>query len=362
MISYGLYLWHWPIELWLVEWRVGFGGTALNVLRLAVTFAFATASYYLVERPIRHGSLKPRTLRWVAPVGIATVLVTILVATAGAAKPPSYLGAGPNPIPCPIPRREEMNAAHEALRKSNDAPRLDAAVDGKRILLVGDSVACSLEPGLQAVARAAGFKVDTAGVIACGIASQEVRQADYFVPPNTSQCKDLVHGVLTSGLRRSRPQLVLWLSTWERANLVTADGKVLEADTPAWEKAMLGRMDATLAELRRNGAKVLVATQASTAPAQLNVITKAQQDAEDRSFVLLNQLLLKFAARHPGDVTLVDLADDVCPGGPPCPEKVDGVVLRPFDGGHFSPAGSVWASEKLLPALEQAGEGRTPGA
>ena len=68
-ISYGLYLWHWPIDVWLVPSRVHVGTNTLNLLRLGVTFAAAIASYYLVERPIRERSFRPATARSSSPTG-----------------------------------------------------------------------------------------------------------------------------------------------------------------------------------------------------------------------------------------------------------------------------------------------------
>ena len=111
---------------------------------------------------------------------------------------------------------------------------------------------------------------------------------------------------------------------------------------------MMRQMDEVLQQLRRTGAHVVLTTQAPTAPAQFHQIRRPTAGARTTSFGRLNQLLLQFAAQHPNDVTLVDLAGKVCPGGPPCPAKVDGITLRPFDGAHFSPQGAVWASEWLL--------------
>src|SRR4029079_4471160 len=53
-ISYGLYLFHWPIFLALSEERTGLDGVRLLVVRLATTGAVAAASYRWIERPIRY--------------------------------------------------------------------------------------------------------------------------------------------------------------------------------------------------------------------------------------------------------------------------------------------------------------------
>ena len=55
-ISYGVYLWHWPIYVLLTPARTGLDGTALLALRLAVTVVVSAFSYVLVERGIRSWS------------------------------------------------------------------------------------------------------------------------------------------------------------------------------------------------------------------------------------------------------------------------------------------------------------------
>ncbi|HEV7526504.1 MAG TPA: acyltransferase, partial [Acidimicrobiia bacterium] len=89
-ISYGLYLWHWPIDVWLVPARVHAGTTTLNLLRLAVTFVAAAASYYLVERPIRERAMRPR-LAAAAFVPAAALMTGIIALSAvGASALPGF--------------------------------------------------------------------------------------------------------------------------------------------------------------------------------------------------------------------------------------------------------------------------------
>src|SRR5581483_4553849 len=65
----------------------------------------------------------------------------------------------------------------------------------------------------------------------------------------------------------------------------------------------------------------------------------------------LDRLYRQFAAAHPDRVLVADLADIVCPGGPPCPEFVDGVRLRPRDGGHFAGDGPAYVAPRLVQAI-----------
>ncbi len=61
-ISYGVYLWHWPLFALLNAGRTGLTGAALLAVRLAATLAVSAVSYVLVEQPIRTGRWPwPRT-------------------------------------------------------------------------------------------------------------------------------------------------------------------------------------------------------------------------------------------------------------------------------------------------------------
>ena len=63
---------------------------------------------------------------------------------------------------------------------------------------------------------------------------------------------------------------------------------------------------------------------------------------------LADQLAL--AAERYDTLSLFDLNPIVCPGGPPCPETVEELVLRP-DGGHYSESAAAWLVTELLDDL-----------
>lgn len=73
-ISYGVYVFHWPVIVALDEDRVGTSGWSLVVVRAAVTFALAVASAYLLENPIRRRRVLVRP-RIAAAFGVSGLLV-----------------------------------------------------------------------------------------------------------------------------------------------------------------------------------------------------------------------------------------------------------------------------------------------
>jgi peptidoglycan/LPS O-acetylase OafA/YrhL len=96
LISYGLYLWHWPIFLLLDEARTGISGWPLFVLRVAVSLAIAWVSYRFLEQPIRRsswGGLRVTTFAGFA----AAVAALALVASAVGAPPGVFAGANGGP-------------------------------------------------------------------------------------------------------------------------------------------------------------------------------------------------------------------------------------------------------------------------
>lgn len=86
--SYGIYLWHWPLfMITRPDIDVPLDGIALLVLRFALTFALAEASYRLVESPIRNGLLNRvwRTIRSERCARLSQRLRDVSIAAATAA-------------------------------------------------------------------------------------------------------------------------------------------------------------------------------------------------------------------------------------------------------------------------------------
>ncbi|HEX3981894.1 MAG TPA: acyltransferase, partial [Acidimicrobiales bacterium] len=92
IISYSLYLWHWPVIVLMTTDTVGRSAATLLAARLVTMVALSCASYYLVERPLRRadwGALHRRL--HVPTVGFAAagLVVTAVVIVVGTVGPPS---------------------------------------------------------------------------------------------------------------------------------------------------------------------------------------------------------------------------------------------------------------------------------
>src|SRR5215467_12442176 len=118
-ISYGLYLWHWPVYLALDGERSGLHGYVLAALRAGVTGVLAGASFMLIERPGQRVRVRPRRVlpaavagvaaavaiaAWTAPAGVPLVAVVQSPAS-GLSVPPLLVRAKLAPrLPAAAPR------------------------------------------------------------------------------------------------------------------------------------------------------------------------------------------------------------------------------------------------------------------
>ncbi|HYP87053.1 MAG TPA: acyltransferase, partial [Polyangiaceae bacterium] len=91
-ISYGVYLWHWPVNVMLSEERSHLHGPLLQLLRIALSLAIALVSYRYLEQPIRRNGLPFGRPHYFVPASVA--LAALLVAGATYARDGSLPGVG----------------------------------------------------------------------------------------------------------------------------------------------------------------------------------------------------------------------------------------------------------------------------
>ncbi|CAN5471522.1 hypothetical protein BH11ACT8_BH11ACT8_25270 [soil metagenome] len=187
-ISYGTYLWHWPVTLAVREvLPMGAGGTALVVA--AVATSLAALSFQVLETPIRRAKPLnripwPTVATGLALSGLVAVLVVApllehphrpaVVAAASTsgpdAEPPLGLVGGLKWTTRKVPANLPLQALKDdqgdlGASCADDTPESCVVVDGPEteplVVLVGDSHAGMLLPLLQELAGEHGFRLST---------------------------------------------------------------------------------------------------------------------------------------------------------------------------------------------------------
>ena len=340
-ISYGVYLWHWPIIVWLTPANTHLDGPALAGLRLAVTLVAATLSYHLLEMPFRRPAFGGWRAGLAVPAVVGATAVAVVLGTTGSAVRPNYLGGGGRmsfAMPCPEPSPAERAAAANAASAVTVRHRARLP---RRVLVLGDSVACSLRVGFEAT-RPGPVRVVDGSVIGCGVVSGRVVSESMRIPRYQRRCDRYAAESLRAGVRAlgGAPDAVVLLSTWERFDLVVR-GRTLRAGSKDWEAELGRRLDRRVDGLARLGAHVLLTLPAPSTEGEFAGRVMRSSRSLDLAMLRLRDFLSRYAARRPRAVSTVDLAALVCPAGPPCRPVVDGRRLRPTDGTHFDPAGAV---------------------
>ncbi len=341
-VSYGLYIFHWPIILWVDESLTGLRGTALDAFRVALLVAVTAASYYLLERPIRRGrflglSLTPVRVFAIAPVLLALVAGAAVAGTRGAAPPDWAIGG-------------KVGQIRVLGSTDPNAPTL---------AVVGDSIAKGLQPALGEVGAQQGIRVIGGAWVGCGIAG--TFQVDQLTkqPFDFSQdCDDAIPRRYADLVRDYDPDVVFMESVRERMPMRTADGRIVEPGTPEHRALVLQGLEQSYRALSARGATIVISKVVPRGKRHYrfcqepeNVGRCAADGPGEDNYGTMDSIIEEFAARHPG-VVVYDFPALVCPGGPPCPDEINGMVLR-WDGSHFTHRASEWVAPRLLRQIEQ---------
>jgi peptidoglycan/LPS O-acetylase OafA/YrhL len=361
-VSYGLYLWHWPIFVWLTPSNVGLDRWPLFAVRVAVSLGLAVASARWVERPFRrrHARPLPRPgLAALAATGVVALVVAGSLSVATPDEPTTALAARPE-----LPEGFDLEAATAAAAVSARTPTTPppptglppatpAPPDGVvSVAVVGDSTGWTLaweNPPL------AGVRITNGSLLGCGIDPAPIVVADaaVVVEGDPVPCGAPAEALWHAGITRAAPDVVLLtMGAWEVFDRWPEGGQRLDVGTPAWSTWMGASLE------RVTGALVQWAPQAVIAITDVPCFDEREDwlggptsPRNDPARVgAVNEVLRSFAAANPDRIAVVPMASWVCPGGVPLAE-VDGVTLRP-DGVHVADEGAALLWERqLAPAV-----------
>ena len=324
-ISYGLYLWHWPVDVALDASRTGLDGVALLLLRVGVTLGIAVLSYRLVEAPIRSGGLSVLTRRTRAglrraavPALAGSVAVVLMISTLGAVSEPS------------LAQLAEAQARSRAVADPAKA----------RVLMLGDSQMLTLWFYGSAAFTASGPQYEAAAVVGCGLLFPGMQPG--------APCQNRVQ-TWQAAIRSFDPDLsVVLVGVFETLDF-TVGGHRYRHGTPEHERELARVVARALRPLTARGGRVALLE----VPPFGNPLDDADggQRSDPASVANVNGALRAVAATNPR-VTFVRWADAIAPDGR-YQARVDGVSVRP-DGVHFAGGDAArLATDRLVPLLRR---------
>jgi peptidoglycan/LPS O-acetylase OafA/YrhL len=336
LISYSLYLWHWPL---IVFQRTdgllaGSSGAMTKLTLIAGSIAIAWLSWKFVEMPFR---LKARDTSTGMVFGVASAAMTSLAALCGL-----VLIAGGAPFR--FPERVVAIASYLAYDPSQsfrsgrcylatNRQQLDVEtcmkLDGKRpnYLLVGDSHAAHLWFGLSTSMPEVNLMQATAS--ACRPAVERVSVLD------SRACPKLMRFVFDDFLVNKKVDKVLLAAAWKDEDIPALSDTLETLMSRGLDVVVLGPI------VEYDGAlpRLLADEILRNSPSMASAMRTRGIAARDR---LLRRIVTAKGA------TYLSVYDSVCRDDH-CDEFAEGDIPLQFDAGHLTAQGSLEVGRRLAP-------------
>lgn len=313
VVSYGVYLAHWPLFIVLTPGRLGLAGAPLSLVRFALTFAVAAASLRWLEDPIRRRGLRIGRPRILVPAAFAAAAGVLVAGTS-------------------LPRRGTL--AGPAAAHAGGGPPLDGA---PRLLVLGDSVAATLGERMEAEGARAGVRVTVRGVVECSVLDGVRPTRSVHDRPNRGgNCA----ARWAAEAAEVRPRATLVLLGGAALGSAHVGGRWRRACDAGFREAYARELARRLDAIRGDAGRIVLAR----APRPVGPWGSAAIDERTACF---NEILEDVARRVRG-ARVLDLDRRICPRD--CILESDGAPVRP-DGLHFRGRGADAAARWVLESL-----------
>jgi peptidoglycan/LPS O-acetylase OafA/YrhL len=355
-ISYGVYLWHWPVFIAANADRTGLDGLTLFTVRCLLAVGIAFLSYVLLERPIQ---LRMRLRRPVfaaagAGVAVAAAAVVLVAATATPALPSRPTEAS---VADAVDRFLEGDGGTDdrgsGLRhttkppKSQPKPQLHHRLPGEPVVVdvFGDSVAWTLVNYLPGHPD---LDVRDRTLMGCGVSrTAPFRYFGRHYAGLMPTCRDWPR-IWRAAIAKDNPDVAFILAgRWETMDRVL-DGRWTHVGDPEFDAHLRSELDLAIRVAGARGAHVLLATEPYNRRGE-QLDGSLYPEDEPQRVTDWNHLLRGVASSHP-NVTVIEFGERVSPEGR-FSWTAGGYQVR-SDGLHLTPSGvQGWIAPWLLPQL-----------
>lgn len=167
-VSYGLYLIHWPVIVWLNSDRLDLNPTALFGVQAVATVILTLMSYWLIEQPIRQRKVL-LSAPWALSTFVATLVGVVVLASAILASASSEVDTTPEVLVTIAPTTSVIESSGVSSTTIVDHAAMPIRVDRTgplSVLVIGDSTAENIATAL-AQASDGSLGVISGGVLGC---------------------------------------------------------------------------------------------------------------------------------------------------------------------------------------------------
>jgi len=336
VISYGLYLWHYPIFLYLDVANTGLSGWSLFGLRVGASFAAATVSYFVIEQPIRQRRVPAVVTRVLGVLGLSGALAVVLVAGGVAAAvplPPAQFNQTTTTVPVRLTGKPQVHCRVRLSIPFHAAEYLTYhTCPPVRVMLVGDSVGQSLGFELSLNDESYGVVIDNQAMLGCGfIETGEVGTAGSWSdmdPPCYTADETWARAAASF-----HPQVVIVEMGWWDSMDHLINGQDVYLGEPSYDSYLVAQMDALVDLVDKGGAKVVFLSVPWMLPPPW---PNGEEMPAALSFRhnLINELLKAASTARAGKAYYFDIAPEVTPANR-FQSDVGGSICRTSDGIHF---------------------------
>lgn len=336
LISYSLYLWHWPVIVFAESGLFIGHGIPAKVAMIAVILILSVASWWYVERPFRvasRGWPTPRVL-WGGAAAIAGLIALALVLPSIANGLSRYDAQDRRLAGYLFYRGDDAYRAGRCFKvgwNSAYQPENCLATTSKpAIAFVGDSHAAHLWPGL---ARYAGhYDLVQATAIGC------VARIPERMKPGS--CEAVIGGLLTGWLRNHRPAALILASRWRLGVLDGVEQTLRDPLVRRSHPLLVGPIPQYETELPR---LILAARRRDDADLPRRMLM-------DEMFIVDRQMRAIAARTGTPYLSLIDL---LCDAQGRCRTQARPGEPMQFDYGHLTAPGSAVVADAILAKLRE---------
>ncbi|MGD0313132.1 MAG: acyltransferase family protein [Acidimicrobiales bacterium] len=323
-ISYGMYLWYFPIFQYVDAARTDQTGLRLFAVRVGIDVVIATLSYYLVELPVRRRALfRFASPQWVPRARTLGLLALSIVATLGVVVGTTAGSSVSFGVP----------VVAASVSPSHGGP------GATRLLITGDSTALTLGTALPQQGAGWNTTIDEQGTIGCGVAIGPliVDHGIFERPGAPCDSATPVDQQWPARLRRlvasDRPNIVALLAgRWEVMDRAY-EGRWTNILDPAFQRYVRAQLRLAVQIGTAAGAHMVLLTAPCYSSGEQPDGSPWPEDSPGR-IKAYNAQVTAVAAEFPLQVSVVNLNAMICPGGT-FQSTIDGVTVRAPDGIHF---------------------------